>query len=97
MTTDIDFIKIEPSAIAENGFVMFACRINDNGEFEVLNEEGLLSKSLINNGHLSLANLMYKYHRYDRNLKYGYLNKEYTEFLSVKKIKKQIDIQIRCY
>ena len=93
MTTDIDYIKLEPSAIAESGFVMFACRINENGEFEVLNEDGLLSNEITNNGHLSLANLMYKYHRYDRNLKYGYLNKEYTEFFSTKKIKKQIDIQ----
>jgi len=96
MTTDINYVQYVSSAISDEGFVMLACNYT-NGVLEVINEKGLISNQLVSNGHLSLANLHYNYHRHNRDMAQGYMNDLLTDFLSTKKIKKQIDISFPMY
>lgn len=96
ITTDLDFIykeSADSSAISTDGFVILANKLV-GGQLEVINEVGLISGNIVSNGHLSWANLHYNYHRHNRSLLSGLMNKKPTTFLSATRTKKQIPIMI---
>ena len=88
ITTDLDPVYLDGYASNE-GFCLFHC----DPENWVIAERGLMSNQVINNAHLSFANLHYNYWRYDRSISWGRMNGKYTEFMMAKKLKKQVDIQ----
>ena len=91
ITTDINYIQYVPSEISDEGFCLMAC-IDNNGTLEVINEVGLISNQIASNGHLSLANLHYNYHRHNRPMIRGYMNDKLINFITSKRIKKQIPV-----
>lgn len=93
VTTDIPFITTNPSEISSDGFVIMAA-IVDSGNFYMLNEAGLISGNVIQNGHLSWANLHYNYHRYNRVLLQGLMNNNSEIFFTAKPTKEQGNVTI---
>jgi len=85
LATDIFTIYFKSEYVSDQGMVLLQC----NGDNELENETGVLSNDLIANGHLSIANLLNNYWKYNRPFNTGTMNKILTTFESTKKIKKQ--------
>jgi len=85
LATDIFTIYFKSEYVSDQGMVLLQC----NSDNELENEIGVLSNDLIANGHLSIANLLNNYWKYNRPFNTGTMNKILTTFESTKKIKKQ--------
>lgn len=89
VTTDLKYIQTNASSISTDGF--FIAQIEEQGStlkyYEITESTGVLSSSLIINANMSTANLMDKFWRAGRQLKYGYLNGQQVEFSNAKKTK----------
>lgn len=90
ITFDLAHVQTDQDNVSDDGFVIVA---TDNTE--VINEVGLISGELQLNGHLCLANLHYNYWRHSRILATGLMNGVQTNFLSVQKIRKLAEQQIK--
>lgn len=93
ITTDLEAIENDPSGFSDAGIV-FICYEQNGVTFDVAIEEGLLSEIEYKNAHLGWANLHYNYWRHNRSLPLGNMNGVPTGFLSWKKIKKQVDLNV---
>lgn len=93
ITTDINYIQYNPADIAKLGFVLAVYYLD--GSTKIVHQEaGKLSGNVINNAHLSWANLHYNYHRYNRVLAQGYMNGILTSFFTYKRIKQQENVKL---
>lgn len=93
ITTDLNYIDNYPSNINNAGFVMVV--FEDNGANLMVHKEiGKLTGVLINNAHLSWANLHYNYHRYGRVLLQGNMNGVNETFFTANPIKIQKDVKL---
>ena len=89
-STDLQNIRDKASDVNDfNSFILLA---RDSGD-DVLSEVGELSGDTIENVHLGWANLHENYYKYHRFLPQGYMNDALTNFLSVRKTKRQVPIQ----
>lgn len=93
VTTNLEFITDWPDEIAEDGFVIIATS-TDGTDYFVNFEIGLLSGAYRANGHLSWANLLYNYGRYDRFLPEGQMNGNAETFFTYKPTIKQVPLVI---
>jgi PKD-like domain len=93
ITTDINYILVNPSEIAKDGFVVTANVLNGS-DFHVIVDQGLLSTNDIVNAPMSWANLHYYFHRWGRVLPNGFLNNNLTSFISFKPTIQQDPIYI---
>lgn len=91
ISTDTTFLTFLTSIEERDGFVLIALDPDDNSQID--KEVGLLSTLDLNNAHLSWANLHYNYHRHDRWLLDGNMNRVDETFLSAKKTKRQVPIR----
>lgn len=91
VVTDAEWIYNHSSGSSQEGFVLLATEFN-SPNYEVLNEVGLISGVSLPNNHLSLANLLYNYHRHERVLLEGNMNNAPETFLSARKTKKQVPV-----
>jgi hypothetical protein len=97
VTTDILFVTDWPDMIADDGFVIIATRLV-SGTYYINVETGLLSGATKMNGHLSWANLQYNYHRHNRYLPSGNMNRVDENFISWRPNirQQQFDIPLCC-
>ena len=89
ITTDIQFIQTKPSEISIEGFVVI--QIAEVGiitkYYEIVEDTGILSGNTYLNANMSTANLMNKFWRTNRPLKYGYMNGASVQFTNPLKSK----------
>jgi hypothetical protein len=94
LTCDLYNIFQNPGDINKQGFVLMANTF-DGVNYQVDSEQGKISNLIIQNGHLSWANLHHNYHKYNRVLLQGYMNLVVTNFITAIKAKKQSEIVIQ--
>ncbi len=94
-TTDMNFIDNYPGSIDKHGFAMV---VYDPADNKVIQEVGKITGALINNGHLSWANLHYNYHRHGRVLLEGNMNGVSETFFTAipTKLQKSVKLQVCC-
>lgn len=92
ITTDIDPYLLLAYA-SKDGFCIFHCDSvpNTDGSYDVITDVGEMSQLILENVHISTANLLYNYWKYDRFLPQGMMNAKLTDF-SVRALKYQIPI-----
>lgn len=92
--TDLNFIDDYPASINKTGFVLVAYGPGNI----VVQEIGKMSGYLVNNGHLSWANLHYNYHRHGRVLLEGNMNGiDQTFFTAIEnKVQKNVKLKNCC-
>ena len=82
ITTDIKHIQTRPSDISIEGFVV--AQIEEIGVlakyYQVVEDAGSITGDTILNANMSTANVMDKFWRQHRPLKYGYLNGDLVQF-----------------
>lgn len=84
VTTDLQHIIDNPTAISDEGFVIL-CNYESGGLYFVAIEGGMLVPHVLPNMHLSWANLQNSYFRHNRILIEGYMNAVLTTFWSAQK------------
>lgn len=90
IVTNVDFIQQNASDFEDsNEIVMIHIYLE-----LIVRDTGLLSGESRLNGHLSWANLMYNYHRYNRPASKGVMNGEETDFFYKAKTRQQKNIEV---
>lgn len=92
-TTEVNSIQSTPEDISKTGFVL-AVYYNDGSNNILHQEVGRLSGNILNNAHLSWANLHYNYHRYGRVLLNGTMNNVPTAFFTAQRNKVQESVHL---
>lgn len=93
ITTNLQYIADYPEDIDDSGFCIIATKYN--GTIYALNfEAGLLSGTVRVNAHLSWANLLYNFHRYERYLPNGIMNEVDETFFTWKPNIKQVQLSL---
>lgn len=97
ITTDVNFIQSQPGEINKLGFVIVAY-YNDGFDNIIHQEAGRISGNVLNNAHLSIANLNYNFHRHGRVLLNGNMNGvDEVFFTAIKnKVQSNVKLQICC-
>jgi len=80
VATDLTFVTSNQDEVGSDGFFMAATTITNNGQLYVLRINGALSGDLIENGYLSVANIMSDYWRWGGSASSGMLNNERVDF-----------------
>lgn len=97
VTTDVSLCLSNPDpdskVVTDDGFVLVAAETDGLGNYWILSEDGIMSESKLNNS-LAWAQLHRDYHKYYRYLRAGTMNGVSTTFLSVKPLKRGIEINI---
>lgn len=88
ITTDIVMYQNQNPDATKEGFIMVAA---DSSDIVIIGQ-GKRSGHLVNNGELSVSNLMHDYHRHERVLINGWLNGEYQTFETVGKLKEGAEL-----
>ncbi len=88
LTTDLKFIQNNPGDISNEGFVIFAT-IFDGVDYRVITNNGLISGSPILNSPMAISILQDRFMRHNRILESGNLNRQFVNFESVQRFKKQ--------
>lgn len=84
LSTDVKHIRDHANEYSDfNSFVLMAC---DADNF-ILDEAGVLTGEVFENGHLSLANVHHNYHQDNRYLPAGEMNGSPTTFTNTRRIK----------
>jgi hypothetical protein len=93
-TTDLNYIDNYPGNISNQGFVMVAYDSSN----KVVQELGKISGYVVNNGHLSWANLQYNYYRHGRVLLTGNMNGINQSFFTAisNKVQDNVKLQLCC-
>lgn len=94
ITTDIEFITASPSEISKDGFVLM-CTALVGSTFTLQSEVGKISGNILQNAHLSWANLHYNYHRHGRVLLEGTMNNIPETFFTAKPTKQQDKVMVK--
>jgi hypothetical protein len=92
VTTDLEYIIAEHDAIADEGFVILAC----DASWDVLLDLGAYTSEVRLNMPLSWANLQDRFFRHNRVLIEGYMNNQFTTFITAQKTKRQECSTIVC-
>ena len=95
VTTDIEYIDLNPAAISDDGFVIL-CNYFDTPDYFVDLDLGEFHADVRANMHLSWANLQNCYFRHNRVLITGYLNGSLVTFWTAQKTKHQECSAITC-
>ncbi|MCE3279691.1 MAG: Uncharacterized protein K0S44_1882 [Bacteroidetes bacterium] len=93
ISTDISFIENQPADIDYHGFFLGTYDLFAGVRF-ISKEIGKMTGMLLNNAHLSWANLHHHYHRHDRVLLNGNMNRTDQAFFSAIKTKEQKDVTL---
>lgn len=91
IVTDIGGIQTYPDDFSRSGFVLVALApsVDHPGDWDVLSEEGKLSGTIVSNGHLSWANLVFAYWRHNRIRPMAWMNNVYQPMLTTIRTKVQ--------
>lgn len=79
ITTDINYVNNEPTAIAKDGFVILATNY-DGSVYTCILAQGAITGNFTTNGPLSWANLQRDFWRHNRFLPSGEMNGQFTVF-----------------
>jgi len=99
LTTDTEFIRLDPNSISNEGFVLIDCyEVIVNSLWSVYTANGAITTALVRNVRLSNANIQYDLHRYGRPLLSGTMNNIFQTFLSTEPniIQENIITQLCC-
>ncbi len=94
ITTNLQYIADFPDDIDESGFVFIATKFI-GPDYAINAETGLVSGITRVNAHLSWANLVYNYHRYNRYLQTGEMNNNQETFFTFRPNLKQIPLTVK--
>jgi len=92
LLTDVNYINRKYDEVSTDGFVLICCE-DVSGEWHCKEAIGKLSGVSVQNGDLSLANILYDYGRHDRPLEEFTMNATLTEAITTKKLKEQVEIE----
>jgi len=93
LTTDLKFIQTNPSNVSYEGFVILATRF-DGSNYNVIQDAGIITGIPILNSPMSISSLQNRFMRYNRILKFGQMNRIYTNFETSQFFKKQKKFKI---